>query len=165
MDFAPGQSIRAKTTLSLHCPDSPGWRLYLPMTVRQRQAVWVARNNIANGSVLQAEQWQRETRDIASLPASAITRDDLAGYQTRMTVAAGAVLTEALVTAKTVVRRGQIISVLATQGSIVITASAEALHNAAIGERIQVKNRSSGRVIDAVVINAEQVQAVWAAAP
>lgn len=165
IDFAPGQGIRAKTTLSLHCPDRPGWRLYLPMTVRQRQAVWVARNSMANGSVLQTAQWQRETRDIASLPASVITDDDLTGYQTRMTVAAGAVLTEALVTARKIIRRGQSVSVLATQGSIAITASAEALNDAAMGEHLQVRNRSSGRVIEAVVINAEQVQAVWASTP
>lgn len=165
IDFAPGQGIRARTTLSLHCPDTPGWRLYLPMSIRQRQAVWVARNSIANGTALQASQWQRETRDISNLPASVITDDNLAGYQTRMTVAAGAVLTEALVAGKTVIKRGQSVSVLAIHGSIVITASGEALTDAAIGERIQVRNRSSGRVIEAIVINAEQVQAAGSSAP
>lgn len=162
IDFAPGQGLRAKTNLSLLCPDKPGWRLFLPMTITRRAHVWVARNSVASGSALQTAQWQREMRDVASLPSSAITGDDLAGYQARMTIAAGAVLTQALVAGKTVVKRGQSLSLLASQGSIAISVSAEAMQNGAVGERIQVKNLNSGRVIEATVMNAEQVQALLA---
>lgn len=160
MDFAPGQGLRAKTNLSLTCADKPGWRLFLPMTITQRAAVWVARNSIANGSALQATHWQREMRDIASLPASAIRDDDLSGYQARMTIAAGAVLTQALVAGKTVIKRGQSLSLRANQGNIAITASVEALENGAIGDRIRVRNPGSGRVVEAEVIEADVVQAI-----
>lgn len=164
IDFAPGQGLRAKTNLSLTCPDTPGWRLFLPMTITRRATVWVARNSIARGSALQAAQWQREMRDVASLPASAITSADLTGYQASMTIAAGAVLTQALVSGKTVVKRGQSLDLLASQGSIAISTRVEAQENGAIGQRIQVKNVSSGRVIEAEVINAEQVQVILAPA-
>jgi len=165
IDFAPGQGLRAKTNLSLLCPDSPGWRLFLPMTITRRTQVWVARNSIASGSALQAPQWQREMRDVASLPASAITSPDLSGYQARMPIAAGAVLTQALVTGKTVVKRGQTLSLQASQGGIVISVTVEAVDDGAAGERIRVRNLSSGRVIDAVVVNSEQVNAVLVPAP
>lgn len=162
IDFAPGQGLRAKTNLSLTCPDKPGWRLFLPMTITRRAAVWVARNSIARGSALQTAQWQREMRDVASLPASAITGADLTGYQAGMTIAAGAVLTQALVSGKTVVKRGQSLDLLASQGSIAISTRVEAQENGAIGQRIQVKNVGSGRVIEAEVINAEQAQVILA---
>ncbi len=162
IDFAPGQGIRAKTNLRLLCPDRPGWRLFLPMSITRRSAVWVARNSIAHGTALQNSQWQRELRDIASLPASAITSDDLSGYQTRMTIAAGAVLTQALVSGKTLVKRGQSLTLLASQGNIAITATVEALDNGAVGERIRVRNSGSGRVIEAEVISADQVRTVLA---
>ena len=162
IDFAPGQGLRAKTNLSLTCPDKPGWRLFLPMTITRRVSVWVARNSIARGSALQAAQWQREMRDVASLPTSAITGDDLTAYQAGMTIAAGAVLTQALVAGKTVVKRGQSLDLLANQGSIAISTRVEAQENGAVGQRIQVKNLSSGRVVEAEVINAEQVQVILA---
>ena len=164
IDFAPGQGLRAKTNLSLTCPDKPGWRLFLPMTITRRASVWVARNTIARGSALQAVQWQREMRDVASLPASAITGDDLTGYQAGMAIAAGAVLTQALVAGKTVVKRGQLLDLLASQGSIAISTRVEAQENGAVGQRIQVKNVSSGRIVEAEVINAEQAQVILAPA-
>lgn len=165
IDFAPGQGIRAKTNLSLLCPDRPGWRLFLPMTITRRSAVWVARNSIATGTALQSSQWQRELRDIAGLPASAITNNDLSGYQTRMTIAAGAVLTQALVSGKTLVKRGQSLTLIASQGNIAITATVEALDNGAVGERIHVRNTASGRVIEAEVVSAEQVRTVLTPTP
>jgi len=165
IDFAPGQGLRAKTNLSLSCPDKPGWRLYLPMSIMRRTAVWVARNSIASGSALQTAQWQREMRDVASLPASAITSNDLSGYQASMTIAAGAVLTEALVAGKTVIKRGQSLTLQVSHGSITISTLVEAVDNGAIGSRIRVRNLSSGRVIEAEVINGEQVQAILAPTP
>lgn len=165
IDFAPGQGLRAKTNLSLSCPDKPGWRLYLPMTIMRRTSVWVARSSIASGSTLQAAQWQREMRDVASLPTSAITSNDLSGYQASMVIAAGAVLTQALVTGKTVIKRGQSLILQVNQGSIAISTRVEAVDSGAIGDRIRVKNLSSGRVIEAEVLNGEQVQAVLAPTP
>lgn len=158
IDFAPGQGLAAKTTLSVRCPDSPGWRLFLPMHVTQRASVWVARHSIANATALQTAQWRRETRDIASLPASAISNDDLTAYQARMPIAAGAVLTQALVTGKTVVIRGQALSLLTKQGSISIRVNVEAMETGAIGQRIKVRNQSSGNVIEALVRNAEEAE-------
>lgn len=165
IDFAPGQGLRAKTNLGMSCPDTPGWRLFLPMTITQRAAVWVARNSIASGSALQATQWQREWRDIASLPASAITQDDLSGYQAGMTIAAGAVLTQTLVAGKTVIKRGQTLSLRVNQGSIAISASVEAMDNGAVGDRIRVRNPGSGRILEATVTDANSVQALLAPAP
>lgn len=164
-DFAPGQGLRARTNLSIRCADTPGWRLFLPMSITRRSAVWVARNSIARGSALQAGQWQREWRDIASLPASAIREDDLSGYQAGMTIAAGAVLTQALVAGKTLVQRGQSVTLSVNQGGIVITASVEALDDGALGQRIRVRNVTSARVVEATVIDANRVQAILAPAP
>lgn len=165
IDFAPGQGLRARTNLSIRCADTPGWRLFLPMSITRRAAVWVARQSIATGSGLQAGQWQREWRDVASLPASAITQDDLSGYQAGLPIAAGAVLTQALVAGKTLIPRGKALTLSVNQNGIAITASVEALDSGALGQRIRVRNASSGRIVEATVIDADHVQASLASAP
>lgn len=157
-ELAPGQALRGKTSLSVRCPDTPGWRLFLPMSIRRQTAVWVARNSLMAGIPLQSGQWQREWRDIASLPASAITADTLEGYETKQPIAAGAVLSDALVSGRTIVKRGQHLTLVSSLGGVAISVTVEALAPGAAGDRITVRNPGSGRIVEAQIVSAEQAK-------
>jgi len=64
--------------------------------------------------------------------------------------------------AKTIVERGRSLTLTADQGSIQIRAVVEALDNGGIGQRIRVRNNSTGRIIDAVIVSASDVELVRA---
>lgn len=154
----PGQTFGSRTTLSLHCPDQPGWKLLLPVTSEVRAEVMVARQALAPGTVLSETVMNRQWRDISGLPQGYLAPEAMIGLQTRMTVAAGAILSSALVKPVPLVRKGQIVMLQAGLGSIAISMAGEALSDGGRGERVRVRNRQSGRVLEGDVTGDGQVR-------
>jgi flagella basal body P-ring formation protein FlgA len=164
-NIAPGQNSQQKVHVAVSCNDKPGWRLFLPMSLSRQQWVWVANRTIMAATPFNAAHWQRQRRDVASLPCAAFDKDTLTAYEAKMTLASGTVLCENVLRAKTIVERGRSLTLTADQGSIQIRAIVEALDNGGIGQRIRVKNNSTGRIIDAVIISESDVQLFQANKP
>lgn len=156
--FAPGQSSQQKTSVTVLCQDRPGWRLFLPMTISRQHWVWVANRTISAATPLQESHWQRQLRDVASLPCAAFVQENLAAYEARMTLASGAVLCDSAIKAKTAIERGRKVHLLTQLGSITVSMAGEAVDSGGIGHRIRVKNSQSGRVIEGVIVNESTVQ-------
>lgn len=163
--FPPGQSTQTKTHVAVSCRDKPSWRLFLPMSISRQQWVWVANRTITAATPFNAAHWQRQHRDVASLPCSAFDKDNVTAYEARMTLATGTVLCENVVRAKTIVERGRSLNLTANQGSIQIRVVVEALDKGGIGQRIRVRNNSTGRIIDATIVSESEAQIVLANTP
>lgn len=155
---APGQRSGQKTSVTVVCPDKPGWRLFLPVTVTRQRPVWVANQTISAGMPLSAAQWQRQTRDVASLPCAALMSDNLSAYEARITLASGTVLCESALKPKTLIERGQTIRLISELQRIRVSVAVEALDSGGLGERIRVKNSQTGKVIDGIIEGTERVR-------
>jgi flagella basal body P-ring formation protein FlgA len=150
--------IRANTTVAVRCQGSVNWQIFVPVTTQVYAPVLVAKHTIARGQVLQAEHVVSERRDIAALPHGYLSHIDSAKPQRlRFAVAMGAVISPNTLEPDAAISRGQQVRLINAQGRFNISMTGVALKEGAIGSRIQVRNNSSGRIIEGIVTSAETV--------
>ena len=77
--------------------------------------------------------------------------DDAAGMVLKHPVPAGSVLAARFVEQPNVVKRGQRVRIVARSGGIAVRSAGEALADAAVGQRVRVRNSSSRTIIEGVV--------------
>jgi flagellar basal body P-ring formation protein FlgA len=114
--------------------------------------VAVAARAIARGQELGANSVRLERRPIRRLtPLPIRGLEEVEGLQVRRPLAPGTILTDDLVEAVPLVRRGDVLRLLATSGPLRVAVEAQALEDGVRGQRIRVKNISSGKVLVAEV--------------
>lgn len=158
VSLPPGQVVAARTTVLVSCPDQTGWRLLLPVNISARAEVLVARQALPAGTPLAGAATERQWRDIAGMAQGYLAPGQVADYRTRMTVPAGAVISRVLAEPLPLVRRGQQVTLQASVGGIAISMAGEALADAGRGERVRVRNRQSGKMLEGQVVAEAQVR-------
>jgi flagella basal body P-ring formation protein FlgA len=150
--------IRANTTVAVRCQGQVNWQIFVAVNTQVFAQVLVAKHAIARGQVLQANQVVAERRDIAALPHGYLTVvDQTKPQRLRFAVAMGAVISPNTLEPDAAITRGQQVQLVNTQGHFNISMTGVALKEGAIGSRIQVRNNSSGRIIEGIVTSAETV--------
>jgi flagella basal body P-ring formation protein FlgA len=98
------------------------------------------------------------------LPEDAlVTREQVVGQMAGRELKPGTLLTARLVEASILVKSGQLVSVLLTQGTIQAKTVAKAMEQGTMGQTIRVKNETTGNVFD-VVVTGQQTAKLPAAA-
>ena len=141
----------ATGTVEVSCPAPAGWRLYVPVRISRAGPVLVLTRPVAAGTPIPPDALAVETRDLARLPAAALSDPSLAaGQVARRALAAGSPLTAGDLRLAPVVRRGQPVSLVARAGGLEVRTSGRALADAAPGETVAVENPSSRRVVSGI---------------
>jgi flagella basal body P-ring formation protein FlgA len=157
---ARGNGVRStRLTAQVSCEGDQPWRLYLPVQVASTRPVVVTTRALARDTVLapgdvrlaKLAPGAAHTGTLAD-PANAI------GRRLRRSLDEGQAITAGLVTAATLVRRGQQVSVEATMGSLRVRMAGTALKDGAMGDIIEVESASSGRTVEAVVRSEKSVE-------
>jgi flagella basal body P-ring formation protein FlgA len=152
--FAPGARPVGRTSVAVSCSDPQSWTLHLAADVHVFRPVAVAARALTRGAALTAADVSLREEDIGRLPPGFMSSvEEAIGLQLRSPMAAGAVLTRSTLESPLVVRRGDVVGVVARAGAIEVRAQTEALTNGRIGDRIAFRNRSNGRVIQATVMD------------
>jgi flagellar basal body P-ring formation protein FlgA len=98
-------------------------------------------------------------RDISSLSSKPFTRvDDVVGRQMVRAVEANEVLTQKSLERPTLIKRGSTITLVYETGSLRVETPGTAEEGGKMGDFIQVKNASSGKVLRGVVLDARIVR-------
>ncbi|HHH46015.1 MAG TPA: flagellar basal body P-ring formation protein FlgA [Thiotrichales bacterium] len=148
-----------RVTVEVSCPGH-GWRIRVPARVSVHAPVVVARKSLAAHARLTEADLKLEDRDISLLHAGMFTSvDSLKGAELRYPVAAGRVITPAQVVPDRPVRRNHAVTIVSGGPGFHIEVAGIALQDGRPGERIRVRNRRSGRVIEARVIGRDRVRA------
>ncbi|WP_006787313.1 flagellar basal body P-ring formation chaperone FlgA [Thiorhodospira sibirica] len=153
--LAPGGRTTGSTTVGISCSAPAPWSLYIPVTVGVSGEVLVAARSLPRGTVLAAQDIRLERRDITRLTSGYLS-DPVAvrSMVLRRAVASGTTLIPNMLEAQRMVQRGQNVVLLAQSDNFSIRMSGEALGDAAYGELVKVRNRSSRRVVEGVVVSA-----------
>jgi flagella basal body P-ring formation protein FlgA len=142
---------QAPGTVEVSCPAPAGWRLYVPVRVSRLGPVLVLTRPIAAGTPIPPDALAIETRDLARLPAAALSDPSLAtGRVARRGLAAGSPLTAADLGLAPVIRRGQAVTLVARSGGLEVRSSGRALADAAPGDPVTVENAASRRVVSGI---------------
>ncbi|MGM0554386.1 MAG: flagellar basal body P-ring formation chaperone FlgA [Pseudomonadota bacterium] len=158
-EFPPGGRREGNTAVKVQCNAPVTWSLYVPVTVERYADVVVAGRSLGRQKTIGADDL-RLKRIQTSRHAGSYFEDpqEVIGQQTRRHIRAGQILGTQHVTEREVVARGQRVTIQAENGSVSIRMRGEALEGGIVGERIRVRNGSSGRVVEGVVQPAGQVR-------
>jgi flagella basal body P-ring formation protein FlgA len=150
-------------------------RVHLPVVFRSRSGlqrkVWatleiealtpvvVTRRMVARSAVITADDVRLIERDAAETPKDAVSRlEDAIGMRAKRLMQAQSVVTSGLIARPTLIKRGDVVRIIAKTDGLQITALGEARKKGSRGDRIQVVNLGSKKVLQARVIDARTVQ-------
>lgn len=155
----PGGKTLGNITIGVRCSGTSSWSLYVPVKVSIYDRIVAAARPLTRGEVLQVNDLKLVERDLAQLQSGYFSDPaEVAGKEVTRTVAMDAALTNYQVKDPLQVRRGQRVSLVANSGGLEVRMTGEALADGAAGARIKVRNLSSKRVVDGIVLSASTIQ-------
>ncbi|MFO7859550.1 MAG: flagellar basal body P-ring formation chaperone FlgA [Ectothiorhodospiraceae bacterium] len=155
----PGRGSSSRATVGVECHEPSPWRLYVSVRITQEKAVLVAAEALPRGTILSESHLRAVERNVNRLSRGYyVDPEDVVGMQTGRPLREGDLITASRIEARRLVERGQ--RVLITAGSAVteISMNGEALEPGRRGERVRVRNSSSGRVVEGEVVADSRVR-------
>jgi flagella basal body P-ring formation protein FlgA len=154
-----GARVSRRTIVGVRCSGSQPWKVYVPVDVVVTDEVVVVRQSLSRGHRLRAGDLRREERDVSRLHGGYIVEvDSLVGQELRQSLAAGSIVTPSVLQARTLIRRGQTVTLQVRTDDITIRMAGKALMDGTLDQRIRVENTMSRRVVEGQVRSAEVVE-------
>jgi len=152
--MAPGARLSGSSTAGVRCLGPVTWSLYVPVRISVMGDVLVLAQPQPRGTLLDVSQLRLERHDVGSLPGGYLNDPKAATNMVlRRALSAGTVLTPQMVEPQRLVRRGQRVTLLAEGSAIAVRVEGEALGDGSRGEQIRVRNLSSRRVVEGIVLS------------
>ncbi|MGI9263456.1 MAG: flagellar basal body P-ring formation chaperone FlgA, partial [Gammaproteobacteria bacterium] len=156
-----GTKISARTIVGVECTGTKPWKLYVPVNVIVTDSVLVAKRTLPRGSVLSADDFMSEQRDVSRLLRGYLSDSKaLVGQKLKTQMLAGSILTPAMVQANVAIRRGQTVTLTIASSGVSIQMSGKAMMDGALSQRIRVENMNSGRIVEGIVRSREHVEII-----
>jgi flagella basal body P-ring formation protein FlgA len=153
--LSPGARAIGRSSVAVSCLAPQSWTIHVAADVHVFRPVAIAARALVRGTLLTDADMTMREEDISRLPQGFLSApEEGVGLQLRSPVSAGAVLTRSTLESPLVVRRGDVVSVVARTGPIEVSAQAEAMANGRMGDRIPLRNRSNGKMLQATVLAA-----------
>lgn len=147
---ATARTGNGNASIRVECPGT--WRIFVPVRVETPEPVVVLARTVARGHKLSPGDLETRRLDTRRLAQGYFTDTGrVAGQVMRRSVSAGSVITPAVLQPAVVVQRGQTVRLVIEQPGISIAAAGTALADAARGDRLRVRNTSSGKVVEGTV--------------
>ncbi|MEL7024003.1 MAG: flagellar basal body P-ring formation chaperone FlgA [Pseudomonadota bacterium] len=148
----PGLTTGPRVTVGVVCDGPQRWQVFVSIRAIAWQPVVVLKHNAPRGAVLTADDVEIRRADVSTMTLGYFTEiNAVVGRTMVRSVSQGQTLTPSAVTARRDIQKGQVVSLIAAIGSAEIRMSGEALSDSAIGQRVRVKNLSSGRTVEGTV--------------
>ncbi len=153
-----GEIKPGRNTVGVRCYGDKGWTIYSTVLLKSFKDVLVLNKSMQRNDIIRAEHLTVETRDAGMLPQGYLSElSDVLDKQAARNIPAGSVLNRQHVADPTVVHRGERVNIESSKAGVVISAAGSAMSDGAKGQEISVRNLSSNRVIQAIVLNAGRV--------
>ncbi len=137
----------------------PAKKVTVPVNIEVWSNVVVTARPMGKFQPIDEDTIRVEKRDLAGVPKNAILDPlQVLGCRTNRNIAANSVLRSDQVELPRVVRRGDVVQVVAESPILKIAVKAMAKQNGAVGERIRVVNLRSKKIIYAQVLNEQTVK-------
>jgi len=140
-----------KKTNTVHVSCAEQWKIFVPVTIQTLTPVVTAKQNIAIGELLTSSNTFIEHIDISHVYGQTITDiDEAIGSKSKRYIQHGRPI---LVNLICMVCKNEQVSITAINNSLKIKSSGIALSDGSKGQKISIRNNSSGRIIKAVVVS------------
>jgi flagellar basal body P-ring formation protein FlgA len=121
---------------------------YVPFRLYEKKKLFYAKKALSKGSALRLDDLgSRETVVGDSDLIYPKDAEDVVGKVVKKDVAVGTVLTNQILESPQVIRRGELVTIVGQSSQLFVRAKGKAEEPGRLGERIRVKNLSSGREV------------------
>ncbi len=149
--FAERPLRNGQGTVTVACSGASAWRLFVPVRATHNVDVVVAANSLSRGQRIAAPDVRLHRSSSVTLPLDYVTRlEDVVGLTLTRSVPAGTVLVPGALDHPNLVARGDLVTLVAGSGGIMVKSAGTALEDAALTERVRVRTQV-GRVVEGVV--------------
>lgn len=157
--LSPSSRNASRQSIGVRCDGAVPWSLFVPVTIERPAQVVVTTRPVPRGQVITGEDVKLAERDLNTLHRGYLT--DLAqavGQRAERDLPGDEELVPGNVGKPNAIKRGAEITIMAADELLDVRVSGVALASGGIGERIRVRNASSKREFDAVVVGEGLVQ-------
>jgi flagella basal body P-ring formation protein FlgA len=150
--FAHARRLRGPASVEVRCEGEKPWSLYVGVTLERYAEVVVAARPLPRDHLIAANDLTLARRALGDGRADYLTDPALAvGRITARALAVDQIVGNGALRRQQLVRRGDTVVITSAGAAIAVHMQGEALADGGAGERIRVRNASSGRVVEGVV--------------
>lgn len=156
---SPASRNSSRQSVGVRCEGAVPWSLYVPVTIERPGQVVVTSRPVPRGQTITEEDVRLAERDLGTLHRGYLTDPAQAvGQRAERDLPADEALVPGKVGQPEVIKRGAAVTIMAADELLDVRVGGVALASGGMGERIRVRNASSKRELDAVVVGEGLVQ-------
>jgi len=156
-----GDKLTGRLSIAVRCDGSKAWKIYVPVTVRAYRKVVTAAVPLARNQTLEPALLELTEKEVSRLNQGYFSSfAEVSGKSLNRPLQLSGVLQPNMIVEPMMIKRGDEVIIIAKTGALSVKSPGIAISNGRLGQQIQVRNKSSNRVVMARVINNRQVQVV-----
>lgn len=166
-DWANGSGTVGRVTVLTTCDSPHPWRVHVQAQLTQVQNVWVVKRPALRGDILTKEMVESAEVEIGTQKNRVVQNDfpivdidAMLGYEFVRNTNSGRVLTQNMFKPNDLITKGERVVLRFSSSALKLQTYVVAVTGGALGDRIQVKNPSSGKIFDARVTDLGVAEAV-----
>ena len=142
-----------RMSVLVRCAGKKSWQIYVSTRIEMQADVLVSQQPILRGQALSSAALAFDQRQVSDLRGGYfVDPEALENMQAARVIQRGQVITPALLKPQYFVTKGQQVTLVASISGIKVRMKGQALANAASKDPVQVRNISSGRIVEGVVV-------------
>lgn len=151
--FLPaGAQLAGKTTVGVRCEGRKPWTVYVPATINVSGTFIASTRSLPRGHILGYDDVEPKEQNLTKIPWGSVTDlEQVIGKELKRPVNAGSALTSAMLGKPEVIKRGQQVTVYSGSGGLQVSVAGTAMASGAEGDRVQIRNTRSKRIIEGTV--------------
>jgi len=150
--LAPGSRFSGKTTVHIKCNSTRPWTVYLNADINLYAEALHSAGPLNQGDVLTRADLEYIEVNLSQTRYGYFTEmEQLIGQQLKRRLPQNRLIKANYVEPPTLVKRGELVSIVAENRGYSVKMSGTAMSNGSRGERVQVRNNSSKRIVEGVV--------------
>ena len=159
VDWSQGSRSLGRVTVQVRCASPKPWRVYVQATVTMESIVWTLSRGVRRGEVFERGLVTKKevtlggnNRVLNSLGTPITDLEPWLGFVFTQRVSAGKVVNERMLKPAKLVSKGEAVVIRHRSNGLELQTRGTALHDAGAREQTQVRNTSSGKIIEVMVV-------------
>jgi len=148
-----------RNTLNVSCLSDTPWRIFLTSHIEVYKDIYVAKNLLSKGAVVKSSDLMLKKTNITSLHKRYLSnRTGIINQSVKRTIAKGDLFTTNNLTDRLLIKKGDLINIIASNKGFAINMKGKALASGSEGQRISVKNSRTKRIVQGTVTDKATVR-------
>lgn len=153
INYQRNRGRSGRLVVEVRCVGSTPWRIYVTARVNKKQHVVTTIAPVLKGERIKLSNLVVEERDLSKLRRGYFeSKQQLEGKFAKRAIQGGVVLTPRLLFVPNAIDKGDQVSILIQRGELRVQMEGVAIEDGRLDGKIRVKNRSSGKVVEGVVV-------------